>query len=51
MTKWKVIRISEAHYNRLIKDAAYGETIDSIIGKLLDVTETTKLQQNTGGKK
>jgi hypothetical protein len=51
MTKWKVIRIREHNFNRAIEGAKYGESIDSIFEKLLDIRDATMLQQNTEGKK
>jgi len=39
MTKWKVVRIKESLYQKIIKDAKYGETFSDVLEKILgDVT-------------
>lgn len=47
MTKYRVVRLKELTYNKLVEMAKYGDSIDSVILKLINAT---MLQQNTGVK-
>lgn len=39
MTKWHVVRISEVNYQRIIKNAKFGDSFDEALGKLLNLVD------------
>lgn len=38
-TKYKIVRIREETYNKIVKDGVYGETFDTILDRILDKKE------------
>lgn len=49
MTRYKIVRIKEATYQKIIKNAIYGESFDTVLDKVLN--KVTMLHQNAGGIK